>query len=142
MLVDFGNLQMETSSFNLHQTIDIITKAMEAVVCHMLFDFAIHGIVMSIILVSIAAYLTSRKSNYAISIRRVSKRILIFSLLVAIPGSVSLIVNRHLPDAGVFNFNSIGLLSFWSLISVHLVFEEINNSMIKQNKISEAKTNS
>ena len=131
---------METSSFNLHQTIETISKAFEAVFCHMLFDFAIHGLVMAIILLTIAIYLTGRKNIYASSIKRVSRRIVIFSLLVAIPGALSLIINRHLPDAGVFNFNSIGLLSFWSLISVHLVFEEINNSMVKQNKIKEAET--
>jgi hypothetical protein len=133
---------METTSFNLHQTIGIITKAIEAVVCHMLFDFAIHGIVMAIILVIIAAYLASRKHLYAGCILRVSRRISIFSLLVSVPGVLSLIINRHLPDAGVFNFNSIGLLSFWSLICVHLVFEEINNTIVKQNKITEAKTSS
>jgi hypothetical protein len=133
---------METSSFNLHQTIAIITKAIEAVVCHMLFDFALHGIIISIVLVIIAAYLSSQKSFYAPSILRVAKRIVIFCLVVAIPGALSLLINRCLPDAGVFNFNSIGLLSFWSLICVHLVFEEINNSIVKKNKIREVKINS
>ncbi len=129
---------METTAFNLHQTIDTITKAIEAVICHMLFDFALHGIVISIALVIIAAYLSSHKHPYAASMLRVAKRILIFCLFVAMPGALSLLINRHLPDAGVFNFNSIGLLSFWSLISVHLVFEEINNSIVKKNKMDRA----
>jgi hypothetical protein len=138
MLVDFSNGRMETTNFNLHQTIDTITTAFEAVICHMLFDFAVHGFVMAFILALIAAFLSSRKSLYAMCIFRVVKRISIFSLLVSVPGLLSLIINRHLPNAGVFNFNSIGLLSFWSLISVHLVFEEINNTIVRQNRITEA----
>ncbi len=133
---------METSSFNLHQTIDILTTAVESVVCHMLFDFAVHGIIMAIVLIMIASYLSSLKHPYSESILQVAKRILVFNLFVALPGLVAFIIHHHLPDAGVFNFNSIGLLSLWSLISVHLVFEEINNTIVKKNKITEVKIES
>ena len=118
---------MKTSSFNLHETLEIIKQAIQAVVCHMLFDFALHGIILAAFLILISFYLSASKYPHVHSIQRVAKRIVIFCLLLAIPGFISLIVNHHLPDAGVFSFNSIGLLCFWSLISVHLVFEEINN---------------
>lgn len=142
MLVDYGICAMETSSFNLHQTIDMIVKAINAVVCHMLFDFAVHGLVMTAILISIGAFFFSRKHPFAPCIFTVAKRIAIFSLLLSVPGVISLLIARHLPDAGVFNFNSIGLLCFWSLISVHLVFEEINTTIVKENKIKETEAKS
>jgi hypothetical protein len=57
------------------------------------------------------------------------------------PGGLSLIIKHRLPDAGVFSFNSIGLLGFWSLICTHLVAEEINNSIIKKDGSKSVKTN-
>ncbi len=130
-----SGISVETSSFNLHETIALIKKALEAVVCHMLFDFAIHGMIMAAILALISVYLSSKEHSYSQSVQRVAKRIVIFCLLFAIPGTISLVVNHRLPNAGVFSFNSIGLLGFWSLISVHLVFEEINNSIIKRKEV-------
>lgn len=123
---------MKTDSFNLHETLGIIKQAVKAVVCHMLFDFALHGIILAAFLTLVSFYLASCKYAHVQAIQRVAKRIIIFCLLLAVPGTLSLIINHGLPDAGVFSFNSIGLLCFWSLISVHLVFEEINNSIIKQ----------
>jgi len=127
---------METSadSFNLHQTLATIGQAMQSVFSHMLFDFALHGFILAVVLAALAALLIRRKHAYGPPIMKVAKRIAAFCFLFAIPGSLYLIIHHHLPDAGVFSFNSIGLLGFWSLICTHLVAEEINNSIIKKDK--------
>ena len=128
---------MESSSFNLHQTLQMIAQATKAIVCHMLFDFALHGIILCAVLGLVSIYLASCKYKYTQSIRKVAKRVFIFCLLLSIPGAVSLLIDHKLPDAGLFNFNSVGLLGFWSLISVHLVFEEINNTLVKETKVEQ-----
>ncbi len=132
---------METTSFNLHQTLEMIGRATQAIVCHMLFDFALHGIILCAFLWLVSIYLAQKKYLYTKSIRRVTKRIFIFCLLLTIPGWVSLVIAHRLPDAGLFNFNSVGLLGFWSLICVHLVFEEMNNCLVKEKKVLEPKGN-
>jgi len=133
---------MENTSFNLHQTLGMIGTAIEAVVCHMLFDFALHGIILAALLIFISFCLSARKYAYAGCVGRVAKRMVIFCLVLALPGVLSLIINHQLPPAGVFSFNSIGLLCVWSLISVHLVFEEINSTIIKPEKVRIAKNDS
>ena len=100
-------METGTETFNLHKTIEAIGQAMQAILCHMLFDFALHGLLMAIVLVTLSIYLLKRKHAYAVSVRRVAKRITIFCLLLAIPGGLSLVLRHSLPAAGVFNFNSI-----------------------------------
>jgi hypothetical protein len=125
---------METSidSFNLHKTLAAIGQAMQSVFSHMLFDFALHGFILAFILAALGIILIRRKHAYGLSVIKVAKRISIFCGVFAVPGTLYLMVHHHLPDAGVFSFNSIGLLCFWSLICTHLVAEEINNSIIKK----------
>ena len=133
---------MDTSidSFNLHKTLAAIGQAMQSVFSHMLFDFALHGFVLVLVLAVLGGILIKQQHIYGPPILRVAKRIAIFCSLVTIPGSIYLIRHHHLPDAGVFSFNSIGLLGFWSLICTHLVAEEINNSIIKKNRIKAQKS--
>jgi hypothetical protein len=127
-------METGTDSFNLQQTLATIGQAMQAVFSHMLFDFALHGLFLVIVLVVLGFCLVRRQHPYGLPIITVAKRLAIFCLLLTIPGSVSLITQHHLPNAGVFSFNSIGLLGFWSLICTHLVAEEINNSIIKKDR--------
>jgi hypothetical protein len=123
-----------TDSFNLQQTLATIGQAVQAVFSHMLFDFALHGLLLVVILGLLGFCLARRQHLYSSAIFTVAKRLTIFCLVLALPGTLSLIIQHHLPNAGVFSFNSIGLLGFWSLICTHLVAEEINNSIIKKDR--------
>jgi hypothetical protein len=125
-------MESNIDSFNLHKTLATIWQAMQSVFCHMLFDFALHGFILVLILAIVGAVLLKRKHAYGPAVMQVAKRITVFCLILAIPGGLYLIIHHHLPDAGVFSFNSVGLLCFWSLICTHLVAEEINNSIIKK----------
>jgi amino acid transporter len=125
-------METSTDGFDLHQTIETVWQAAKSVFSHMLFDFALHGFILALILALLASVFLKRKSPYGLPIVRVAKRITIFCLIFSLPGSLYLIMHHHLPDAGVFSFNSIGLIGFWSLICTHLVAEEINNSIIKK----------
>jgi hypothetical protein len=125
-------METSTDSFDLHKTLETIWQAMKSVFSHMLFDFALHGFILAFVLALVGALLIKRKHVYGWPVVNVAKRITMFCLVFSAPGSLYLIVHHHLPDAGVFSFNSIGLLCFWGLICTHLVAEEINNSIIKK----------
>ena len=126
-------METSTDSFNLHETLAAIWRATQSVFSHMLFDFALHGFILVLILAALGGVLIKRQNAYGPAIIRVAKRIAIFCVVVAVPGTLYLLTHHYLPDAGVFSFNSVGLLGFWSLICTHLVAVEINNSIIKKN---------
>jgi hypothetical protein len=120
---------MESASevFNLHATLASVGQAMVAVVCHMLFTWALHGLGLAGVLALIGYVLYKRKHRFGIPLLYVARRTAIFCACVCVPGCLWLIVYGRLPDAGVFNFNSLGLIGFWSLIYLHLSAEEINH---------------
>jgi len=120
---------METGSenFNLHATLQSIGQAMVAVVCHMLFAWALHGLVLAGLVAIVGSILYTRKHPYGVSLLYVARRTAIFCACVCVPGTIWFVMNGKLPDAGVFNFNSLGFIGFWSLIYLHLSAEEINH---------------
>jgi len=111
--------------FDLHTTLEAIGQAGVAVVCHMFFKFALHGLFMATLLALIGTVLFKRNHAYGQPLLVVAKRIAIFCLLLAVPGGCSLLFYGKLPDAGVFNVNSIGFICLWSLICLHFSAEEI-----------------
>jgi len=113
-------------SFNLHQTIIAVQQAIFAVICHMLFDAALHGLVMALTLGLIGFILNKRQNRFGKPLMNVCRRLSLFCLLLAAPGALTLLLQGHLPPAGLYNVNSIGFVIFWSLICLHLSAEEMN----------------
>ena len=125
-------METSTDNFNLQQTLATIGQAMQAVFSHMLFDFALHGLILALVLAIIGFYFLQNKHPYGLPIIRVSKRLSVFCLVFALPGILYLTIHHCLPNAGVFSFNSIGILCFWAWVSAHLAAEEVNNTIVKK----------
>jgi hypothetical protein len=121
----FAVLLME-DSFNLHQTIVAIQQAMLGVICHMVFDFAVHGLAMALTVGAIGFVLNARKNRFGKPLINVCRKLSIFTLLLASPGAIAFFILGHLPATGVYNVNSIGFIIFWSLLCLHLSAEEMN----------------
>jgi len=113
-------------SFNLHQTIIAVQQAIVAVVCHMLFDAAMHGLVMALTLGAVGFVLNMRENRFGKPLINVCRRLSLFCIILALPGAAALLLQGHLPPAGLYNVNSIGFVIFWSLICLHLSAEEMN----------------
>ncbi len=113
-------------TFNLHRTVVAVQQALFAVVCHMVFDAAMHGLVMALALGIIGFGLNIRKNRFGKPLMDVCRRLSLFCLLLASPGAVTWTLQGHLPPTGVYNVNSIGFVIFWSLICLHLSAEEMN----------------
>jgi NADH:ubiquinone oxidoreductase subunit 4 (subunit M) len=115
-----------SETFNLHETVQMVSQAFTAVVCHVLFDAALHGLVMAMMFAAIGFILFKRKHKLGRPFMSVGKRLSIFCALLMVPGICSLIFTGGLPSTGVFSINSLGFIVFWSLICVHLSAEEMN----------------
>lgn len=113
-------------TFNLHATVVAIQQALFAVICHMLFDFAMHGFVLAISLGLLGFFMNLRGNRYGKPLMNVCRRLSIFCLALSSPGWITLLVQHHLPPTGVYNVNSIGFIIFWSMVCVHGVAEEMN----------------
>ena len=111
--------------FDLHATLASVGQALMAVFCHMLFMFSVHGLAMAAAIAVVAYVLKKRNHRFGLPLVKVAKRAAIFCIALALPGAYCLLVYGKLPDAGVFNFNSIGFFCLWSLIYLHLSAEEI-----------------
>jgi len=121
------NMESLGSNFNLHATLNAIGQAIVAVVCHILFTWALHGLALAVVIL-VAGYVLVRKQHkFGVPLLQVARRMGIFCSVVCLPGCFWLVAFGKLPDAGVFNFNSVGLIGLWSLIYLHLSAEEINH---------------
>lgn len=115
-----------SEGFNLHETIQAIGQALQAVICHMLFDAALHGLAMAAIFALLGFILFKWKIRFGKPFIAVGKRLGLACGILLIPGLISLAIAGHLPNAGLFNINSLGFICFWSLVCVHLSAEEMN----------------
>jgi hypothetical protein len=113
-------------SFNLHQTVIAVKQAIFAVVCHMTFDFAIHGLVLALVLGAAGFLLNTRGNRYGKPLMNVGKRVSLVCAALALPGVITFAIMHSLPPTGVYNINSIGFIVFWSMVCVHQCGEEMN----------------
>jgi hypothetical protein len=116
-----------SEKFDLHTTLKAIGQAGLAVVCHMVFKFALHGLFMAVLLAVIGAILLRKSHRFGPPLLVVARRVAIVCLFLCLPGASALVLYGSLPPAGVFNINSIGFVCLWSLICLHLSAEEINH---------------
>lgn len=112
--------------FSVSETMQHVSAAAYGVFCHIIFDGAVHGLVVALILLTTGAILSTRKHRLAAPFLTVGKKLLIFCLIVASPGLYTFLTTHALPPVGNYNINSIGYFSLWSLICAHGLGEEIN----------------
>jgi len=114
-----------------------------SVFCHIIFDWAAHGLVVAVVLIVVSVFLASRQHKLAGPFMAVGRRLAIFSAIIAAPGLVTLIATGKLPVVGVYNVNSIGYFCFWSLICAHALGEESNYQLVvKADQGDQAASNS
>lgn len=124
-------------TFNLHQTIAAVQQALYGVICHILFDAALHGFVMALALGAIGFVLAKRSNRFGKPLMNVCRRLSLFCVFLAVPGVLALIFQKHLPPTGNYNVNSLGFVIFWSMICVHLSAEETNYDFFHKNEAQE-----
>lgn len=124
-------------SFNLHQTIIAIQQAFFGVTCHMIFDAALHGFALALVLGAAGFILNLKKNRYGIPLMNVCKKLSLVCALLALPGAITFLILGHLAPAGVFNVNSVGFIIFWSWISLHTFAEETNYCFFIKDKKTE-----
>jgi heme A synthase len=116
--------------FSLKETLHTVMDAAYSVFCHIIFDWAAHGLIVAAILVVVSLVLAKRQHKLAKPFMAIGRRLAIFSAIVAAPGLFTLVTTGKLPDVGVYNINSIGYLCFWSLICAHALGEESNYQLV------------
>jgi len=112
--------------FNLDQTLISFGQALRAVVCHVWFDAALHGLLMALLLGLAGFVLYKRRTRFGKPLMAVCRRLSLFCLVLMLPGGLALATSGQLPPTGVFHISSLGFLAFWSLICLHLSAEEMN----------------
>lgn len=116
------------AKFDFSETLAAIGQAAMAVICHMVFMFAAHGLFMAFLLAVAGAFFLVRRHHFGPPLLRVARRLGIVCGVLALPGALCIAFWGGLPSAGVFNVNSLGFICAWSLICLHLSAEEINHS--------------
>ena len=116
------------AKFDFSATLAAIGQAAMAVICHMVFLFAAHGLCMAALLALAGTFCLARRHHFGPPLLRVARRLGIVCGILALPGALCIAFWGALPSAGVFNVNSLGFIWAWSLICLHLSAEEINHS--------------
>lgn len=115
-----------TQHFSLVATLTDAGHAFVAVICRIGFEAAMHGLAVAGIVLSVALFQFARKGKYGKPLMVVFRKLALFCSVLAIPGTISLLTTGTLPQVNTLQLNSIGLLGFWSLVTLHLCMEEMN----------------
>jgi len=116
--------------FSFKDTLHTVMDAAYSVFCHIIFDWAVHGLAVAVVLIIVSVVLGSRGHRLAKPFMAIGRRLAIFSAIVAAPGLFTLTATGALPPVGVYNINSIGYICFWSLICAHALGEESNYQLV------------
>lgn len=114
-----------SETFNLEATINAIGQALQAVVCHVFFDAALHGLAMAALVGLIGFVLYKNGKRPGKPLLNVCRKLSVFCFFVMLPGLFCLATMGKLPPVGVYNVNSIGFICFWALVCVHISAEEM-----------------
>lgn len=115
-----------TEHFSLVAAIAEAGNAFVAIVCRIGFAAGTHGLLVAAVILSVGAVLLARKQKYGRPLMAVARKLGLMCLVLAIPGALSLLMTGALPTVNALELNSVGLLGFWSLVSLHLCMEEMN----------------
>ncbi|CAN5618171.1 hypothetical protein BH11CYA1_BH11CYA1_18550 [soil metagenome] len=113
-------------NFSYSETVKTVQEAVVNIFCRIIFDWAVHGLVVALVLLIVGLVLLSRKNRLSKPFFGVAKKLGIFCSIVAAPGLITLATSGSLPPVGVYNVNSLGFLCLWSLICAHMLGEETN----------------
>lgn len=112
--------------FDLDATLAAIGQALQAIICHAVFDAALHGIAVALVVGACGFFLVKRQKRFGRPLMAAARKLMIFCTFLLIPGFASLLLAGHLPPVGVFQVSSLGFIVFWCVISLHLSAEEMN----------------
>lgn len=114
--------------FDFHATVNAVGHALVAVVCRMLFDFAMVGLGIAVIVAICAFVLGQRKHRFEKPLFSVAKRLSIVCGVISIPGWVHCLVTGHFPESGVYSWFILGDVVLWSMVTIYLCAEEMNHA--------------
>ncbi len=117
---------MNHEAFDLAGTLSGAGQALGAIVCHIGFQAALHGLAFALVLGLLGLVLARRGQRFGKPLIAVCGKLSLFCLALMIPGGVALVVSGGLPSTGTFEITSLGFIVFWSLIGLHLSAEEMN----------------
>lgn len=129
----------QSQSFNLSETVDTIVNALNGVVCHILFDASIHGLLVAAAIALVGLSVSSKKKRLAKPLLLAAAKLATFCGILTVPGFLTLMIAGKLPETGYYTSNSLGFISFWSLVSVWLCGEHINHQWFDANKPKQIK---
>jgi len=113
-------------NFDLQATMSGAGQALGAIVCHIGFEAALHGLAFALVLGLAGLILARRGQKFGRPLMAVCGKLSLFCLVLMSPGVIALLVSGGLPSTGTFEITSLGFIVFWSLISLHLSAEEMN----------------
>jgi hypothetical protein len=116
----------ETEHFDLAATTNAIGNAIVSIVCRIGFDAAIHGFCVAAIVLAVGLSLKGKGHRYGKPLIAVFRKIAIFCAILMVPGTISLVTTGKLPPVNTLQLNSVGLVVFWALVTLHLCMEEMN----------------
>ncbi|MBX3149941.1 hypothetical protein KF728_07345 [Candidatus Obscuribacterales bacterium] len=114
--------------FDFHATVNAVGHALIAVVCRMLFDFAMVGLGIAAIVATCAFVLGQKKHRFEKPLYSVAKRLSMVCAAISIPGWVHFLVAGHFPESGVYSWFILGDVVLWSMVTIYLCAEEMNHS--------------
>lgn len=120
-------MNSSTGDFNMQETVQAVLNALGGVFCHVCFDAALHGLFVAAMVALLGLLVKTRKQHLSKPMLLAAAKLAIACAIFAIPGTVCLLATGGLPSTGYFSVNSLGLVGFWSLVSVWLCGEQINH---------------
>ncbi len=112
--------------FSLSETMNSVWHAFVAVVCRIGFDVAMHGLIIALVVLTVGLTLSAKGHRYGRPLISVFRKLSIFCVALGLPGAICLYSSGVLPRVNSLELSSVGLLGFWSLVTLHLCMEEMN----------------
>ena len=112
--------------FDLDACLSSLKEGLTAVVCHVGFDAALHGLAFALVIGLCGLIMRGRGKRSGKPLIAVCLKLSAFCLLLMLPGLAALAVQGALPSTGTFQISSLGFIVFWTLICLHLSAEEMN----------------
>lgn len=114
--------------FDFHATVEAVGHALLAVICHILFDFAMVGIGVACVLAVCGFVMGQRKHRFEKPLYSVAKRVSLACAAISVPGVACLLLTGSFPESGVYVNFSLGFLVLWSMVVIYLCAEEMNHT--------------